>query len=191
MNYKKLFIFDADQFCLKNNISENELKKNYLIAASNDEQKLLINEHQYGGLVKSLPESTDTYLVTKLALFFLDHEAEKIIIATRDKKLSYMLLNLCITFKHLNVDFHPCCKLNINFDLSGFYSYFTKQNNTKKTLSKFELDVVKHLSTYSNGLKLKTLSLHYNLQQKQMDSIINRLVKLKYIYKHINAYHCK
>lgn len=183
MNYKYLYLIDADQYCLKNIMTNDDLIDSYLIAASNDQEKLRIGHTYHGMKVPSLAESADAYLVSQFAVFLHQHQASEIIIATRDKKLMYMLLNICIGYRLKNVILHNCCKDQITFDLRDFSPCF------KSRMTELDIEITHHLSAYPNGLKLKTLSLHYGLSQKRMNRIIDRLIQLRCIYKNYNTYH--
>ena len=157
MEYKKLYIFDADQFCLRKNIKPNEINQNCLIAASNNPTNIQINGKSYGQCVPMTPQSADNFLVNRLQTFCRKHTADHIFIVTRDKRLVQRLVSVIPIGQLKRVKAHPCCQYETNHCLNTAKQKCRSTQSTYHNLSKFEQNVKEHIAEYPKGLKLKNV----------------------------------
>lgn len=204
MPQNTVFIIDADQYPLDQYFNHNDFKDNHLITASNCNEKLTINytnirknklaKSIFAENVQTLSESADAVLVGAFFKFLDKNKVDKIYIATRDKKLLQMLLGLSQMKSNAKAFLHPCCRDDIYTDLSEFdclsknHNCLSQKRPFSAQLSNAERNVLEHLAQYPNGLKIKTLSSHYDVPQERIKSIINKLLQARFIEKYINSY---
>ncbi len=187
MLLETVLVIDADQFPLQGCFSTEELHKHHVIASSNKEENLIKNGLYFGGKTPQFKEAADTYLVLKLEEAIKQHSISKVLLASKDKKLLYMLLNLiCWSDKKIVIQAHALCSddsLTCLHEACNYYGVRCKQ--TKKNNNK----VVNHLKNYHLGLRLNTLCSHFNVSKDKMRAILNPLIKNHQVYNSGNVFY--
>lgn len=187
MLLETVLVIDADQFPLQECFSKEELHKQHVIASSNREENLIKNGAYFGGVTPKFKEAADTYLVLKLEETIRHHSISKVVLASKDKKLLYMLLNLiCWLDKKIVIQAHALCpggSVACLYDACNYYGV-----RCKDTKQKNANEVINHLRHYQQGLRLETLCSHFNVSEDKMRAILNPLIKNHKVYNCGNVF---